>query len=71
MTQTQKFLKGIQNSGSFPRAKDQVMRRLKKRGSEYRAKMDHLSAGHESNRLRLLKLRKAQERKTTAKAAQE
>lgn len=59
MTQTQKFLKGM--SGS-PRPKEQVARRLKLRGNEYRARMDFLSAAHERKRLLLLRLRRERER---------
>ena len=62
MTQTQKFLKGIQNTGSCPRPKGKVARRLKQRGNEYRSRMDSLSAAHERKRLLLLRLRREKER---------
>ena len=62
MTQTQKFLKGIQNTGSCPRPKGQVVRRIQRRGSEYRARMDSLGAAHERKRLLLLRLRREKER---------
>ena len=72
MTQTQKFLKGIENmGGSFPHPKEKVFRRVKRRGSEYRARMDSLSAAHEQKRVRLLKARQERERAAAeaAKAA--
>ena len=62
MTQTQKFLKGIQNTGSCPRPKGQVVRRVQRRGAEYRSRMDSLSAAHERKRLLLLRLRREKER---------
>ena len=57
MTQTQKFLKVIENIVGFPPPKGKVARRLKQRGSEYRSRMDSLSAAHERKRLLLLRLR--------------
>ena len=68
MTQTQKFLKGIQNMGCCPRPKGQVARRVKRRGAEYRARMDSLGAAHEQKRVRLLKARQEREA-AAAKAA--
>ena len=58
MTQTQKFLKGIENM----EPKGKVARRLKQRGNEYRSRMDSLSAAHERKRLLLLRLRREKER---------
>ena len=69
MTQTQKFLKGIQNMGCCPRPKGQVARRIQLRGSEYRARMDSLSAAHERKRERLLKARQERERAEAAAKA--
>ena len=68
MTQTQKFLKGIQNMGSCPRPKGQVVRRIQRRGAEYRARMDSLGAAHEQKRVRLLKARQERERAEAAAA---
>ena len=68
MTQTQKFLKGIQNTGSCPRPKGQVVRRIQRRGAEYRARMDSLGAAHEQKRVRLLKARQERERAEAAAA---
>ena len=62
MTQTQKFLKGIENMVGFPQPKGKVARRLKQRGNEYRSRMDSLSAAHERKRLLLLRLRREKER---------
>jgi hypothetical protein len=69
MTQTQKFLKGIENTGSCPRPKGQVVRRIKRRGAEYRARMDSLGAAHEQKRVRLLKARRERAEAAAAKAA--
>jgi hypothetical protein len=71
MTQTQKFLKGIQNSHSIPVPKGKVARRVKRLGSAYRSRIDSLTNAHENKRIRLLKIRKEQERKAeeAAKAA--
>lgn len=62
MTQTQKFLKGLQNMSSCPQPKGKVSRRLKRRGAEYRTRMDSLSAAHEAKRLKLLQVRREKER---------
>ena len=68
MTQTQKFLKGIQNTGSCLRPKGKVARRVMRRGAEYRARMDSLGAAHEQKRVRLLKARQERERAEAAAA---
>ena len=68
MTQTQKFLKGIQNMGCCPKPKGKVARRVKRRGAEYRARMDSLGAAHEQKRERLLKARQERERAEAAAA---
>lgn len=68
MTQTQKFLKGIENMVGFPQPKGKVARRLKQRGNEYRSRMDYLSAAHEQKRVRLLKARQERERAEAAAA---
>ena len=62
MTKTQTFLKGIQNMGCCPKPKGKVARRVMRRGAEYRARMDSLSAAHERKRLLLLRLRREKER---------
>ena len=64
MTQTQKFLKGIENMVGFPRSrpKGKVTRRLEQRGNEYWSRMNSLSAAHERKRLLLLRLRREKER---------
>lgn len=69
MTQTQKFLKGIQNMGCCPKPKGKVARRVKRRGAEYRARMDSLGAAHEQKRVRLLKARRERAEAAAAKAA--
>ena len=69
MTQTQKFLKGIENMVGFPQPKGKVARRLKQRGNEYRSRMDSLSAAHERKRLLLLRLRREKERQAEEAAA--
>ncbi len=69
MTQTQKFLKGIQNSNSIPVPKGKVARRVKRLGSAYRSRIDSLTNAHEAKRIRLLKIRKEQERKAKEAAA--
>lgn len=68
MTQTQKFLKGIENMVGFPQPKGKVARRVMRRGSEYRARMDSLGAAHEQKRVRLLKARQERERAEAAAA---
>ena len=68
MTQTQKFLKGIQNMVGFPQPKGKVARRVMRRGAEYRARMDSLGAAHEQKRVRLLKARQERERAEAAAA---
>ena len=71
MTQTQKFLKGIENMVGFPQPKGKVARRVKRRGVEYWALMDSMSATHDRKRLLLLRLRREKERQAeeAAKAA--
>ena len=68
MTQTQKFLKGIENMVGFPQPKGKVARRVMRRGAEYRARMESLSAAHVRKRERLLKARQERERAEAAAA---
>ena len=68
MTQTQKFLKGIRTMGCCPEPKGKVARRVMRRGAEYRARMESLSAAHVRKRERLLKARQERERAEAAAA---
>ena len=69
MTQTQKFLKGIENMVGFPQPKGKVARRVKRRGAEYRTRMVLIGADHEQKRMRLLKARQERERAEAEAAA--